>query len=884
MRFVAVMALREMRASWRRLLFFFLCIALGVGAIVTLRSVIQSVREVFAGQARALLGADLVVSSGRPIDAALDAALDARFAGAGATVTRVAETATLARPDREGDTAVRMVELKAVGEGFPYYGTLELEGGQPYRHALVAGFGALVRPELLAQLGLAVGDRLALGGKSFTIRGVIAAEPGRRLGAFSLGPRVIVDLADLEQTSLLAFGSRVTYQRLARVPPAALGALTAAVRADLRNSFARVRSFEEREGDLGEDFGRAENYLSLVGLIVVFLGGVGVSSVTRVFVQQKIRSIAILKCLGARGSQVLGVYVAQVLALGVLGSVVGVALARAVIAVIPAWLGPTVTAGVDVQYRLTVSAVAQGATTGLLVSLLFALVPLLDVRHVKPSTLLRDESAPARRDWIRWGAMLCVGGALVALTMWQAGSVRIGGIVAAGFTVLAAVLWLAGAALIAAVRPLTAAGWFPLRHAALQLTRPGGQVHLVLLTVGLGTFFILGVRALQDSLVREVSVDLASDAPDFFLLDIQRDQVDGVRQTLQAALPPGAGAPRVLPVLRARVVGVQGRELTLENYEDVRGRGSLAREYTVTYRADLEANERIVDGAAWTDQPSSGGEVSIEESIRDRFGIALGDTMRFDVLGRTVSARVTAVRHVEWSDTRAGGFMFVFRPGLLDEAPHSYVAFVRAPAATAARPSHRRTGAAVPQRLGDRRARDAGRHQERGRQRHPGRHRRRLTGRGERPADSGGRGGDDEVPPDLRGGHPQDARRHPPGDRHHAAARVRGARRPGGRARGGRRRRSHVGPQPLRLQHAVPMAGRPPHGRHRRLWPERVGGRRRLELGRPAAPSLVDPARAVTGTDGPRPACYHRVFAGPSAPAPWSSPDERGFLQGRPAA
>ena len=679
------MALREMRASWRRLLFFFLCIALGVGAIVTLRSVIQSVRDVFAGQARALLGADLVVSSGRPIDDDVAQRLAAAFSAAGAEVTQVAEAATMARAASDEAGPARMVELKAVGPGFPYYGTLDLEGGAVYSHALVAGGGALVRPELLAQLGLAVGDRLALGGREFAIRGVIEAEPGRRLGAFSLGPRVIVDLADLEQTSLLAYGSRVTYQQLVKVPGAAVPGLTARVRDEVKNTFVRVRSYLEREGDLGEDFGRAENYLSLVGLIVVILGGVGVSSVTRVFVQQKIRSIAILKCLGARAAQVLAIYVLQVLILGLLGSVVGVALASVAIAFIPAWLGPAVTAGVDVSYRLTASAVLQGAATGLLVSLLFALVPLLDVRHVKPSRLLRDETTAGGRDWVRWSALALVGGALVGLTMWQAGSVRIGAIVAAGFAVVATVLYLAGLGLIAAVRPLTATAWFPLRHAALQLTRPGGQVHLVLLTVGLGTFFILGVRALQDNLVQEVSVEVASDAPDLFLLDIQRDQVDGVMQTLQQQLPPGAPAPRALPVLRARVVGVQGRALTLENYEDVRGRGSLAREYTVTYRAGLEPNERIVEGGAWAATPSAEGEVSIEESIRDRFGIAVGDSIRFDILGRSVAARVVSVRHVEWSDTRAGGFMFVFRPGLLDDAPHGHIAFVKGPATTAGR-------------------------------------------------------------------------------------------------------------------------------------------------------------------------------------------------------
>jgi putative ABC transport system permease protein len=676
MRFVVAMAVREMRASWRRLIFFFLCIALGVGSIVTLRSVIQSVRQVFAGEARALLAADLVISTNRPVDPELAAKIDARLTAAGAEVTRTVEVATMAST---AHGPARMVELKAVSPGFPYYGVLRLEGGAPYQYEQLAGFGALARPELLAQLGLAVGDRVSLGGRAFQIRGVIEAEPGRRLGAFSLGPRVIVALPDLDATGLLTFGSRASYQRLARVPEAALAGLTRELRADLVNSFVRVRPYTATEDDMGEDFARAENYLSLVGLVIVILGGVGVSSVTRVFVQQKIRSIAVLKCVGARSSQVLAIYVAQVLALGVLGGAVGVGIAAGLMALMPLWLSPAVTQGVVIDYRLTVSAVAQGVGTGLLVSLLFAIVPLLDVRHVKPSQLLRDETAGGPRDWLRWVVMAAVGAALVGLTMWQAGSVRIGAIVAIGFVAVATALWGAGLALIAAIRPLSASSWFPLRHAALQLTRPGGQVHLVLLTVGLGAFFMLGVRGLQENLVREVSVDTAADAPDMFLLDIQSDQLAGVTTALNAGRPEGAPVVRSMPVLRARVVGVQGLEVTLEDVEDVRGRGSLAREYTVTYRAAFERNETVVDGAAWPATPSSEGEVSIEESIRDRFGIQVGDTIRFDVVGRTVSARVVSVRRVDWRDGRTGGFMFVFRPGLLDQAPHGHIAFVRGP-------------------------------------------------------------------------------------------------------------------------------------------------------------------------------------------------------------
>jgi putative ABC transport system permease protein len=164
-----------------------------------------------------------------------------------------------------------------------------------------------------------------------------------------------------------------------------------------------------------------------------------------------------------------------------------------------------------------------------------------------------------------------------------------------------------------------------------------------------------------------------------FLIDVQRDQVKAVEETIARYLDNGAIAPPLVPVLRARVVGVAGREVNLENYEDVRGRGSLGREYTITYRSKLESNERIVAGEMWDPTPSEDPEVSIEQSISESFKINIGDTVRFDVLGRVITAKVTSVRYVEWSESRTGGFMFLFRPGVLEKAPHSYIGFLRGP-------------------------------------------------------------------------------------------------------------------------------------------------------------------------------------------------------------
>jgi putative ABC transport system permease protein len=684
MTFIARMVVREMRASWRRLLFFFLCIAVGVGAIVALRSVIQSVRQTFAGEARALITADAIITSNQALKPDVVTTIERRLAEAGATSLQSIEMATMVRAaDRPGGRT-RMVELRAVEAGFPYYGRMALAGDQPFTPNLLANGGALIRPELQAQIGVQVGDALMIGNKRFEIRGLIESEPGRRLGAFSLGPRVFVSLSDLQQTGLLAYGSRASYQRLVKVPDAALDGLVTSLRADFSNEFARVRSYKATEDDIGEDFARAEDYLSLVGLVIVILGGIGVSSVTRVFVQQKIKSIAVLKCVGARSSQLLAVYITQVLLLGAAGSVLGLLLAAAAVAAVPVVLPASATSGLSVSYTVTPAAALQGMTIGLLVSLLFALVPLLEVRNVKPSRLLRDETATAGLDWIQRLTVGAVVGALATLTVWQAGSWRVGLVVTVGLAATTLILHVAGSLLIRLIRPLSRARWFALRHAVLQLSRPGSQVRIVLLAVGLGSFFILGVRSLQQNLVSEFAVDLSPDAPDMFLLDIQSDQVQAVRQAIARGQDPGSPPPRLIPVLRARVVGVEGREIQLENYEDVRGRGSLGREYTITYRPGLESNERVVEGTFWSES-TAGPEVSIEESIRDRFRINVGDSMRFDVLGRMIDARVASVRHVEWADGRAGGFMFVFRPGALEQAPHGSIAFFRGPADPAAR-------------------------------------------------------------------------------------------------------------------------------------------------------------------------------------------------------
>lgn len=675
--FVLRMAGRELRASWRRLLFFFACIAVGVAAIVTIRSLVGNVRTALVGEARSLTAADVVLSTNRPWTAATHRVLAERLRAFGVRDRIEAISVdTMVRPTGSGRAAAKLVELRGVEPPFPYYGTVVLQSGRPYSHELVRGRGVLVRSELLAALGQRVGDSLLIGGQPYTIRDVVVTEPGRRPGAFSLGPPVLMDRADLVASGLLRFGTRARYEILLRVPEPAIAALVDDLRRGLRNEFVRIRSYRSTEDSLGQSLLRAENYLSLVGLVIVVLGGLGVSSVVRVFVQQKMKAIAVLKCVGGRNAHILAIYLVQVLAMGLAGSLLGVGLARGAVAAVPALVGPLPVGTESLHVGLTWPAVLQGIGSGALVSLLFALVPLMQVRHIKPSLLLRAQPPGGGRDWCRIGVTAMVAAALIALAAWQAASLKVGVSVSAGLVVAAAALHLAGRGLIRAVTPLAWSSSFVLRHAALRLVRPGNQTRVVLLVVGLGSLFTIGVRLLQANILRELALEVREGSPDMFLIDIQRDQIDGVLKLVGRA---ARESPRPIPVLRARVTAVQGRNVTLDDYDDVRGRGSLGREYVVTYRPALEENEQLIAGAFWPEGRLARPEVSIEEAIRDRFRIDVGDDIRFDILGRIITARVASVRRVDWRDSRRGGFMFVFRPGVLEQAPHGFILPARGP-------------------------------------------------------------------------------------------------------------------------------------------------------------------------------------------------------------
>src|SRR5215475_3621651 len=332
MRFVVNLAWREMRASWRRLLFFFICIAIGVGSIVALRSLVQNVKAAVGRESRSLLTADVQASSGSPWNAETRVTFERYYKSPLVEAhTETFETATMLSSIKDETAPPKMVELKAVQSPYPFYGEIVLIGGAKYSHALIKGRGALVKESLMATLDLKIGDLVKIGDLDFRIRGVIESEPGGTMNVFSIGPRVIVDYDDAVAAGVTKFGSRARYRALFKTREGAMNQLVDSLQRDLRRQpQVMVRSFRQTQDRLGESLTQVEDYLSLIGLVILVLGGIGVSSVTRVFVQQKMKTIAILKCLGGKNVPVLGAYLAQILALGLLGSLMGILVAQVV--------------------------------------------------------------------------------------------------------------------------------------------------------------------------------------------------------------------------------------------------------------------------------------------------------------------------------------------------------------------------------------------------------------------------------------------------------------------------------------------------------------------------------------------------------------------------
>ncbi len=673
MSFIVNLTVREIRSSWRRLLFFFLCIALGVGSVVALRSLIQNLTRAVGTDARALLTADLEVSSTGDFSPADIAKIQSVIDSSNIVEDRneTITTSSMARPSDPANENLRLVELKGVQPPFPLVGDFVLDGGTAFEHSLLANNGAIVARILLEDLNVKVGDRIKINEGEFEIRGSFDQEPGGSSG-FRLGARVFVEKKAFDNAGITQNASRVRHSILYRTSDNPT-ALVRQLREAVQGTALRVQSYRETQERLGENFARTENYLSLTGLLILVLGGVGVWNVSRAFVEQKRKAVAVLKCLGASGNRIITVYLLQILTLGFVGSLFGVVFAQGALWFVRWALEAELPE--KMSYTVGISAAAQGTLLGVLISMLFSALPLLQVRNIKPKLLLRDENNASFRklDPAKWiVAVLCLAG-LLSVAVWQAGSILVGSLFLAGLGLTSLFLYLAATVLTRFLSTFRSFGSFALKQAINSLYRPGNQTRIILLAVGLGAFVVLAVQSLQSNLVREFDFSRNQRLPTLFFIDIQKSQIEGVAKMITERI---GEVPEQTPTVRARIAFVNGKPINYAETEVRQQQGQIGREFAVTYRPNLDANESVIAGRWWPpDEPGDIPEVSVEERMAERLKVVPGDSITFDISGRKITVRIANIRKLDLRNTRTA-FVFVFRPGVLESAPQSYAATV----------------------------------------------------------------------------------------------------------------------------------------------------------------------------------------------------------------
>lgn len=673
MKFIVNLTRREIRSSWQRLLFFFLCIALGVGSVVALRSLIQNLTQVVGNDARALLTADVEINSTNDFSpteiAAIEEVID-RYPiveDRNETIT----TVSMARPSDPANPSLEFVELKGIEPPFPLVGAFATSDGKPFDFKLLENGGAVIAAILLEELNISVGDKIRIGEAEFQVRGTFDEEPGGSSG-FRMGSRIFVEKKAFDDAGITRNSSRVRRRILYRTSDDPTPLVTE-LRQVLKGTTVRVSSYREQQENMSSQFERTENYLSLTGLLILVLGGVGVWNVARAFVEQKRKTVAVLKCLGASGGRIITVYLLQILTLGAVGSLFGIVLAQGGL-----WLAAWRFANelpANMSYWVDASTAAQGSVLGILISMLFSALPLLQIRTIKPKLLLRDENntSISRLDWTKWAfGAVCLAG-LLGLAVWQAGSLLVGALFLGGLAATGAVLYASAAVLTWMLRKLRRINSFSFRQAVNSLYRPGNQTRIILLAVGLGAFVVITVQAMQTNLIREFDFSRNNRLPSLIFVDIQKSQIKDVASIIERRT---GEKPEEVPTVRARIAFINGKPIDYQQREVRQQQGQIGREFSVTYRDKLEENESLVAGNWWADSGSAEfPEVSVEERMAATLGLSPGDSITFDISGRKLTALVASVRKIDVRNTRTA-FVFVFRPGPLDKAPQSYAATV----------------------------------------------------------------------------------------------------------------------------------------------------------------------------------------------------------------
>jgi len=664
----ARMAARDWRAGELRLLAAALVIA--VAAVTSVGFLVDRIRIGLERDATQLLGADVVLSSDRPIEGAR-----ARARGAG---LQVAETVTfpsmvISESDAEANS---LAAVKAVSAGYPLRGRMRVatdRAGDDFAADGVPQPGTVwVDPQLLAGLRISIGGRLRLGESSFEVARIITVEPDRGAQFINFAPRVMLNLTDLPATQLIQPGARVTYRLLAAGATEAVRAYAASLRRNLDRG-QRIESLEGGRPEMQRTLDRAERFLALVALLAAMIAAVAVAVASRRFSLRHLDSCAMMRCLGLAQRDIFRLFALEFIYVGLAACAVGMAAGFILHFALIQALGSLITTALPLP---SLGPALQAGATGLVLLLGFSLPPLVQLRAVPPLRVLRKEVGPPSTRALT-GYFLGLAGFLL-LVMWAAGDLQIGGLTAGGFALgvilFAACAWLV-LQLLAPLRSISRLGvTWRFAVAAVQRRPATAVVQLIALAVGIMALLLLTV--VRTDLVGAWRAAAPPDAPNRFIINIQPDQTQRVEQRLREA---GIVDAPLHPMVRGRLVAVNGKAIGPEDFTSERAQRLVEREFNLTYSDAAPDHNRIVDGRWFA---PNAAELSIEQGIAGRLGIQLGDELTFDVAGTRIRAPATSLRKVDWDSLRAN-FFVIMSSRLLADQPKSFITAFHLPAAKA---------------------------------------------------------------------------------------------------------------------------------------------------------------------------------------------------------
>jgi putative ABC transport system permease protein len=667
------MAWRDTRGSRGRLSVFVLAMVVGVAALVAINSFGENLRKTVDAEAQTLLGADLALETGRPPSAAVRAFVDSL----GGDVSERVSFSSMAIFSPSGDT--RLVTVRAVKGDYPYYGNIETrpaDAAARYQDDPVA----LVDATVMQEYGLTVGDSVQIGDLVYPIIAYLDRTPRESTAFMLASPRIYLGLEHLD-LSLLGAGSRANFEFYFRFEDGRnVDQIVADNRERMRELNLRPETVEDSRENWDEGLTNVYRFLSLVAFIAVLLGSLGVASAVHVFIRSRVDTVALLRCLGAPSRKPVAVYLIQAVVMGLVGAIAGALLGSVVQVVMPIVLADFLP--VTVGFGISWWSVGIGVASGLVVTILFALLPLLDVRSVPPLRALRAsvEGAAGGRWFSRVVVFILLGAGVTGFAMLQAPTTLFGVGYAVGVGAVFGLLSLVAFVLMFIARRAFSPRWpYVVRQGVANLFRPNNQTLLLSLALGLGTFLILTLVLVQQTLVSQIRIAEAADQPDLVFFDIQQDQIDDVEAVLEdRGLPLIQSVPIVTMRLQS-INGVSVEELRQDTTRSGRSSWALTREYRSSYRDHLTGSEQLVRGTftpSWSleDGPAP---VSFEQDLAQELGVDVGDSLAFSVQGVTIETVVGSIRTVDWRRLSTN-FFLVFPTGVIDDAPSFYVVLTRA--------------------------------------------------------------------------------------------------------------------------------------------------------------------------------------------------------------